>query len=140
MAKGIFHINSQEAWDLLSHDRSAMLVDVRTREEWAYTGYPVLSSVGKKIFFISWLEFPHMDINPNFIKDLQLKIANKSDKVLFICRSGGRSAQAAEYANNNGYENCYNISDGFEGDINTPSKHRNEVNGWKFNNLPWEQT
>ena len=140
MSKGILYIDSLGAWDLLSSDKSSHLVDVRTDAEWNFVGSPNLSSVNKKTNYISWLEYPHMSINPKFIDDLKRVIRSNFDKLLFLCRSGGRSAQAAEYASKCGMINCYNISDGFEGDIEDASKHRSRISGWKYNNLPWEQT
>ncbi|MCC8399033.1 MAG: palindromic element RPE2 domain-containing protein [Rickettsia endosymbiont of Platyusa sonomae] len=51
-------------------------------------------------------------------------------KLLFLCRSGGRSHEAAQFASTLGYKECYNIIDGFEGGTNGA--------GWKQNNLPWQ--
>lgn len=50
--------------------------------------------------------------------------------IFFLCRSGYRSFIAANFVANMGYKNCYNISDGFEGN--------NQDKGWKQNNLPWQ--
>jgi len=54
----------------------------------------------------------------------------KSLMIFFLCRSGYRSFIAANFIANMGYKNCYNISDGFEGN--------NQNKGWKQNNLPWQ--
>jgi rhodanese-related sulfurtransferase len=56
-----------------------------------------------------------------------------------LCRSGARSALAAEMLIKEGYTNVYNILDGFEGDKDE-SGHRNTINGWRFHDLPWEQS
>ena len=40
-------VSPKEAWDALSGDKKAVLVDVRTIPEWAYVGVPDLRSVGK---------------------------------------------------------------------------------------------
>ncbi|ARD86528.1 sulfurtransferase [Rickettsia sp. MEAM1 (Bemisia tabaci)] len=37
---------------------------------------------------------------------------------------------AANFMANIGYKNCYNIIDGFEGNL--------QNKGWKQNNLPWQ--
>jgi len=68
---------------------------------------------------------------------LQLKI-NQEDLIFSICRSGHRSQEAANYINKLGYKNCYNVSDGFEG-YKDLGNHRAQVNGWKYNLLPWKQ-
>ena len=38
-----------------------------------------------------------------------------------------------------GFEACYNVQHGFEGDLNS-AQHRNSVNGWRMDALPWQQT
>ena len=37
-----------------------------------------------------------------------------------------------------GYKNCFNITNGFEGDANE-NNQRGKINGWKALNLPWLQ-
>ncbi|MHB1436214.1 MAG: rhodanese-like domain-containing protein, partial [Thiobacillus sp.] len=39
-----------------------------------------------------------------------------------------------------GRGNCYNVLEGFEGDLNKATGHRNEINGWKYRGLPWTQS
>jgi hypothetical protein len=34
---------------------------------------------------------------------------------------------------------CFNVLEGFEGDLDKASGHRNELNGWKKRGLPWTQ-
>ena len=60
-------------------------------------------------------------------------------RIFLICRSGKRSAEAAEILNKDGYRNLFNVNDGFEGNKDKDG-HRNSINGWRFNNLPWEQS
>ena len=38
-----------------------------------------------------------------------------------------------------GYTACYNVADGFEGELDEHN-HRNSVNGWKVAGLPWWQS
>ena len=40
-------VTSREAWEALSRDPEAVLVDVRTDAEWAYVGLPDLSTIEK---------------------------------------------------------------------------------------------
>ena len=61
-----------------------------------------------------------------------------SAPVLFICRSGARSASAAEYCTAEGYDDCYNVIEGFEGPSDR-DKHRGKISGWKMRALPWVQ-
>ena len=55
--------------------------------------------------------------NKAFLHQLEDQVAK--DKALFlICRSGVRSNAAAAVAVEAGYTRVFNISDGFEGDLN----------------------
>ncbi|KXS30409.1 MAG: Rhodanese domain protein, partial [Candidatus Gallionella acididurans] len=38
----------------------------------------------------------------------------------------------------NGFSSVYNVTHGFEGDLNDQHR-RNSLNGWRFEGLPWEQ-
>ena len=62
----------------------------------------------------------------------------KNDNIFLICRSGTRSFYAAKYLASCSYNYTYNVSDGFEGDKNNLNQ-RSNINGWKYNNLPWKQ-
>ena len=76
--------------------------------------------------------------NADFVKQLEDKV-DKSAPVLFICRSGGRSHNAAMMAQQAGYAECYNVLEGFEGDKDA-SGHRSTKGGWRFAGLPWTQS
>jgi rhodanese-related sulfurtransferase len=76
--------------------------------------------------------------NPNFIQQLVQKVPHEST-VMFICRSGARSHDAALAATQAGYRESYNVLEGFEGDRDT-SGHRNTVGGWRAAGLPWVQS
>ena len=126
------------AYEILSQDDDANLVDVRTSAEWAFVGIPDVSSIHHETKFISWQMFPEMNLNADFINMLEAAIPNKTPPVLFLCRSGARSASAARIAKANGYEASFNIAGGFEGDADR-EHHRGGVNGWKSDSLPWVQ-
>ena len=59
--------------------------------------------------------------------------------MLFICRSGARSAAAASAMTQAGYTSCWNVAQGFEGDRDAVG-HRASVGGWKAAGLPWVQS
>ena len=42
-------ISVTDAYQLLTDDPSAVLIDVRTPEEWAQIGVPTLESIGKRV-------------------------------------------------------------------------------------------
>lgn len=132
-------VEPQEAYDTLREDENSYLIDVRTLPEWSFVGLPDLSGIGKQVICISWLLYPHMAVNQEFLGQLEKEIGNKNAKLFFMCKVGGRSLDAAIFAQNSGFQNCFNVSGGFEGN---PDKngHRGTVNGWKAQGLPWEQS
>ncbi len=59
--------------------------------------------------------------------------------MLLICRSGNRSTAAARALEGAGFTTVYNVLHGFEGDLD-PQRHRNTLNGWRHDGLPWNST
>ena len=135
-------ISPKQAWDMLAQDKTAVLVDVRTRPEWSFVGIPDLSNLGKQVILLSWQVYPEMKIDPDFVAKLKAQLpsgAGGADApVLFLCRSGARSRSAAQALTAAGFARCYNVSEGFEGDKDG-SSHRGHRSGWKFSSLPWVQ-
>lgn len=127
------------AWKILSENKDAILIDVRTRAEWNYVGVPDLATIDKKPGLLEWQVFPSMQANPEFVASLSGGASDKTAPILFLCRSGVRSAAAAKAMAAAGYSSCFNISDGFEGPLNAQAK-RGESAGWKAAGLPWRQT
>jgi rhodanese-related sulfurtransferase len=111
---------------------AAVLVDVRTRAEWAYVGR-VPDAVE-----IEWNQYPS-GRNPDFAAQLLSAVPDRTRPVLFLCRSGGRSAAAAQAATELGYTLAINVLEGFEGDLDAAA-HRNSVGGWRKAGLPWVQS
>jgi len=122
-------LTPQEAFSILEREPSAVLVDVRTRAE--------LELVGRIPFamHIEWAFYPGMVANPDFAAQLQAMV-DKELHVIFICRTGGRSHNAAVLAHQLGYAKAYNMIEGFEGEANN-LKQRTLINGWKHAGLPW---
>ena len=127
-----------EAWKILADDTDAVLVDVRTNAEWNFVGVPELSSLSKEPMLISWQRFPDMSQNQEFASELARAGVPSAAPALFICRSGARSAAAAEHCTAKGFANCYNVMEGFEG-VPDANKHRGRISGWKTHALPWVQ-
>lgn len=75
--------------------------------------------------------------NPRFVRELE-KIASKDSVILLLCRSGKRSAAAAEAATLAGFTAVYNVLEGFEGDLDTQQR-RGDSGGWRHWGLPWVQ-
>ena len=110
----------------------ATLVDVRTAPERLYVG-KVPGSVA-----LEWQSYPGNRPNPEFLAQLADAVP-KDEPVMFLCRSGGRSHAAAEAATQEGWRECYNVLEGFEGDKDE-AQHRGTRNGWRKAGLPWVQS
>jgi rhodanese-related sulfurtransferase len=121
-----------EAHEIWRSAAGAKLVDVRTRAEWDYVGR-IPGAVE-----IELLTYPANRPNPAFVAELESKV-DKTAPVLFICRSGGRSHNAAMLATQAGYSAAYNVLEGFEGDKDAQG-HRNSTGGWRAAGLPWTQS
>lgn len=121
-----------EAYEVWRNAPGARLVDVRTRAELDYVGrIPGAEE-------IELLTYPANRPNPGFVAELENKV-EKTAPVLFVCRSGGRSHNAAMIATQAGYNDAYNVLEGFEGDKDGEG-HRNTVGGWRAAGLPWTQS
>jgi rhodanese-related sulfurtransferase len=135
-------IDVREAWDMLTADPKAQLVDVRTAAEWTYVGLPDLSPLGRQVHAIEWQNFPSGEINADFVRltTEQMKRAGTAEDtpLLFLCRSGARSKAAAIAMARAGYARAFNVAGGFEGNLDGEG-HRGNVNGWKASGLPWRQ-
>lgn len=136
-------VDPAQAWASLAEDRSAVLVDVRTRAEWAFVGLPSLAALGRQPITLEWQVFPSMTVNADFVAILDealtaAGIAHDAP-LLFLCRSGVRSRHAAVAMTQAGWNRCFNISEGFEGGLDGEG-HRGRVAGWKARGLPWTQT
>lgn len=128
-----------QAWEMLGSDKSSILVDVRTPPEWAFSGVPELGQMGKKPVMIPWKNYPTYEVNKNFSSDFEKLGIPKDAKIFFMCRTGGRSTDAATFMAGLGYEKCYNVKEGFEGPHN-PKGQRGTISGWKASGLPWVQS
>ncbi|MBT9515995.1 MAG: rhodanese-like domain-containing protein [Methyloversatilis discipulorum] len=123
-------ITPDQAWALVSAG-DAVLVDVRTAEERKFVGHVPGST------HVAWATGTSMTRNPRFVKELEAKVG-KDAVILLLCRSGKRSAAAAEAAAKAGFRHVFNVLEGFEGELNAESQRRNS-GGWVVSGLPWQQ-
>lgn len=124
-------VSPADAWTLVSRGE-ALLVDVRTAEERKFVGH-VPDTV-----HVPWATGTSLTRNPRFVRELEAKAGGKDAVILLLCRSGNRSAQAADAAAKAGFSHVFNVLEGFEGDLDA-AQHRGGVNGWRFRQLPWIQ-
>ena len=142
----VVHIDDvpvKEVWSRLEKDPGSVLIDVRTRAEWAFVGLPDLERIGKRVLTVEWQTSPEHRTDAAFPERLKQALdaagAGQDTALYFICRSGGRSRMAAEAMANAGYRRCWNVADGFEGPLD-PHRHRGQIAGWKAAGLAWVQS
>ncbi len=131
-----------EVWDRLRSDPTSVLIDVRTRAEWAFVGIPNLAAASKQPVLVEFQTFPDNREDPRFSERLRAALedmgASKDVELYFICRSGSRSKRAAQTMMATGYTRCHNVADGFEGPLDAEHR-RGRIGGWKAAGLPWSQ-
>lgn len=123
-------VTPDEAWKLFVNGQ-AHLVDVRAAEERKFVGHV------PNTFHVAWQTGPALIKNPRFLRELENKLS-KDAVILLLCRSGKRSAAAAEAATAAGFRYVFNVSEGFEGDLNE-NQQRGASGGWRQRGLPWVQ-
>lgn len=123
-------VRPADAWALVEAGL-ATLIDVRSAEERKFVGHVPGST------HVAWATGTSLTRNPRFVRELEAKL--KKDEVgLLLCRSGKRSALAAEAAAKAGFAQVFNVLEGFEGELDA-QQHRGRADGWRFHGLPWVQ-
>ena len=142
----------QEVFEFKTKDAAqTLLVDIRTPAELQFVGHAPL--IDGNVPYISYdysewdgkIKEYKREFNSGFVgqvEELMAKVglAGKKDaRIILSCRSGDRSARAADLMAKSGYTNVWSAIEGFEGDKakDGPSKGKRTVNGWKNANLPW---
>ncbi|MDH5230937.1 MAG: rhodanese-like domain-containing protein [Gammaproteobacteria bacterium] len=145
------YFTAKQAHDYInSNTDKSLFVDVRTRAEVNFLGTP--SNIDANIPYMelnewwAWNEKRKtfkMEVNSNFADDIAARLAakglGKDDTIVLMCRSGSRSAKAADLLKTLGYTKVYSIVDGYEGDTSKTASTKGQriVNGWKNSQLPW---
>lgn len=132
------NVSPTQAWEALRADPDARLIDVRTDVEWNSVGIPELPEASREVILIPWQIAPTMQVNAGFLDQLHTAGVAPGQKLFFLCRTGGRSAAAAQAATGAGYAHAYNVADGFEGAPDAQGL-RGTISGWKAEGLPWRQ-
>jgi len=126
------------AVEKLQNNSQALFVDVRSKAEYKYVGYPENS------ILIPWIDDPDWEPNPEVFSDLVMQELdgreNLSDtEIILICRSGFRSNEALKCLENKGFTQVSHVASGFEGDLDE-NDHRGNLNGWRHDGMPWSQS
>ena len=128
----------------------SLFLDVRTRTEVNFLGMPTNVDANVPYMVMNeWYAWDSkkntfkMEVNSDFADKVAERLAekglSKNDPVILTCRSGSRSAKAADLLAGLGYKNVYTVVSGFEGDKvkDGPFKGQRIKNGWKNAGLPW---
>lgn len=145
------YLDAREAYRMKQElGARAYFIDVRTRYEVAYVGLPTVVDAN-----IPYVEHPEdapwddkagrfkLDVNSDFGPEVARRLGaaglGKDAPILLICRSGDRSARAANLLSQLGYSAVYTVVDGFEGDAIASGEKQGQrlLNGWKNAGLPW---
>ncbi len=129
------------------HAGRMLVIDIRTRAEAATLGMP--DAADALVPYMEYDEFMSAwdseratyatTARGAFADDvarlLKTNALNHEAVLVLICRSGDRSAKAADLLATLGYTQVYSVVEGYEGDLST--RGRRELNGWKNAGLPW---
>jgi len=126
------------AVERFQNNPQALFVDVRSKAEFKYVGYPENS------ILIPWIDDPDWEPNPEAFSDAVMQELdgreNLSDtEIILICRSGFRSNEALKCLENKGFTQVSHVASGFEGDLDE-NDHRGNLNGWRHDGMPWSQS
>lgn len=143
------YMTAAEAADMLQDD-NVLFVDVRSRPELAFTGvaervdvHIPLMVMPEKAVYSPQKGGYRMRFNPDFVLAFETYLMengyDETVPIVLICRSGARSAKAANILREMGYANVWSVTDGFEGDKakDGPGKGQRVLNGWKNAGLAW---
>lgn len=146
------YLTPKQALDMKqAHPDKVLFLDIRTRAEAMFVGMASAAD-----YLVPYTELQEIMVdwddkrsaylqesNPDFAKGVADRLAakglTKTDAVILICRSGDRSANAANLLKLSGYTRVYSIAEGFEGDLAKDGAKAGQraVNGWKNAGLPW---
>ena len=142
----------QEVFDFKTQQATqTLLVDIRTPSELQFVGYTPL--IDGNVPYITYDYSDWDDKNKEYKREFNSGFAGqveallkksgvsggKQARIILMCRSGDRSAKAADLLAKSGFTNVWSAIEGFEGDKakEGPQKGKRLVNGWKNANLPW---
>ena len=139
------YVTAKEAYEKWKAEpEKVKIIDVRTPEEFLFVGVPTMAwKIPVAAQSYEWdaekKQFPMKPLM-DFAARVQT-VAKPGETIMVMCRSGGRSAIAANFLAKAGFKNVYNIIDGMEGDVNGDSESVAQAqplkDGWKNSGCPW---
>lgn len=146
---GLYMTATQAYAHVIDNMDKTLFIDTRTPSEVNYLGAASVMDAHVPLVTMDtsgWNDKKHRYLrkdNKNFVAGIDAQLKKKGltrdDTVILMCRSGKRSAKAANMLAEAGYTKVYSVVDGYEGDKakEGDSKGKRTVNGWKNSNLPW---
>lgn len=144
------YASPQEAYDMKTKGgKKVLFIDVRTPAELEFVGTPTV--IDKNIPLV-YRDFSKYDAkkkrfatvkNKNFVKEVEAlakaRGVGKDGTIIFMCRSGDRSAVAVNMMAKQGYTHAYTLVGGFQGGPNKADHGKRNKVGWMNDNLPFTQ-
>ena len=138
------YLTPADAAAALDAEPGILFLDVRDPIEVSFIGHPVPIDAIVPLMTVK-TEFDEKKggykavPNRDFVKNVEAIAARdgfgKSHPIFLMCRSGTRSAAAANILAKAGYSNVWSLVEGFEGDRDKAGMRT--VNGWRNAGLPW---
>ncbi len=143
-------ITTEDAFTEVVYNENVFLLDVRTPEEWIWVGHPGVNGTGYgeelegyvvnisyKVHHKGKSKSEELIVNSKFVRDVE-RLFYKDDKLILMCRSGGRSTAAAFDLEAVGFTNVWNMTEGFEGQTDADG-YRTQT-GWKVDTMPYNNS
>ena len=103
------NLHPTKAYEIITGNPNALLIDCRTEVEFYYAGHPV------DAINVEWNTAPEFEVNPHFADEV-LRMAGRKDRpIILICRSGKRSVDAGQALESHAFSNVANVLEGFIG-------------------------
>jgi rhodanese-related sulfurtransferase len=146
---GLYMTAEQAYKHTMDNMEKTLFVDIRTPSELNYLGAASVMDAHVPLVLMDisgWDDKKHRYLrkdNKDFVAGIDKALADKGlgkdDTVILMCRSGKRSAKAADMLAAAGYGKVYSVVDGYEGDKAKEGEHKGQrvVNGWRNSGLPW---
>lgn len=141
------YLTAPEAFAMKTGQGDGVLfIDVRTKGEFMFLGSPTVidanipyADLEEPVVWDAANKRYKLTLNSDFVAAVAARLEqrglDRQAPVIVMCRSGDRSAHAADLLRKAGYARVYTVLDGFEGDSDKDG--RRTVNGWKNAGLPW---
>jgi rhodanese-related sulfurtransferase len=138
------YLNPQDAARALDADPSIVFIDTRDPIEITFVGHPTAIDAIVPLELATHAFDPEkgeyiMEPNSHFVDEVAAIVTREgltpADPIFLICRSGSRSAYAADLLAEAGFTNVWSIVEGFEGEKDPDGARM--VNGWRLADLPW---